>query len=394
VESRGPPAKSGRAGVGVIEQSLNYLLAHADEMRADLRALVELESPSDDPIALRHCAAWIAERARDLIGGHIRVVEQPEGPHLDVEFDDRSRPAVLLLGHFDTVWPIGTIAARPYREGDGLARGPGAFDMKAGIVQGLWAVRSLQAVRPETLALRLLLTSDEEVQSRRSRSLIEAAARDARAVLVLEPSLDGALKTSRKGVGRFEVTIRGRAAHAGVDPEVGRSAVDELARVIGYLHGLTDAKTGTTVNVGVVRGGTRANVVAAEAHAIVDVRVKSQIEAERVASLVRGMTPSRDGIEISVTGDFARPPMERTPQVAALFESAQRLGERIGLRLREASTGGGSDANFCGALGIPVLDGLGAVGGGAHAVDEYVLTECMAPRAALVAGLIDACLFP
>jgi glutamate carboxypeptidase len=375
----------------MIEQSLSYLRAHADEMRADLRALVELESPSDDPIALRYCAAWIAESARDLTGGQVRVVEQPEGPHLDIVFDGPSRPAVLLLGHFDTVWPIGTIAARPYREDDGLARGPGAFDMKAGIVQGLWAIQALHAVRRGMPAFRFLLTSDEELQSKRSRSLIEVAARDACAVLVLEPSLDGALKTSRKGVGRFEVTIRGRAAHAGVDPEVGRSAVDELARVIGYLHGLTDAKTGTTVNVGVVRGGTRANVVAAEAHAIVDVRVKSQIEAERVASLVRGMTPSRDGIEFDISGDFARPPMERTPQVAGLFASAQRLGERIGLRLSEASTGGGSDANFCAALGIPVLDGLGAVGGGAHAVDEYVVTECMAPRAALVAGLIDAC---
>ena len=378
----------------MIEQSLSYLRAHADEMRADLRALVELESPSDDPIALRHCAAWIAESARDLTGGQVRVVEQPEGPHLDIVFDGPARAAVLLLGHFDTVWPIGTIAARPYRDDDGLARGPGALDMKAGIVQGLWAIQALHAVRRGMPAFRFLLTSDEELQSKRSRSLIEAAARDACAVLVLEPSLDGALKTSRKGVGRFEVTIRGRAAHSGVDPEVGRSAVDELARVIGYLHGLTDAKTGTTVNVGVVRGGTRANVVAAEAHAIVDVRVKSQIEAERVASLVRGMTPSRDGIEFDISGDFARPPMERTPQVAGLFASAQRLGERIGLRLSEASTGGGSDANFCAALGIPVLDGLGAVGGGAHAVDEYVVTECMAPRAALVAGLIDACLVP
>jgi glutamate carboxypeptidase len=375
----------------VIEQSLIYLRLHVDEMLADLRALVELESPSDDPRALRRCAAWIAERTRDLTGGHARVVEQSEGPHLDIVLDDEARPAVLLLGHFDTVWPMGTTAARPYREDNGVARGPGVFDMKAGIVQGLWAIRSLQAVRPRAPALRLLLTSDEEVQSRRSRSLIEAAARDAPAVLVLEPSLDGALKTSRKGVGRFEVTIRGRAAHAGVEPEVGRSAVDELARVIGYLHGLTNVKTGTTVNVGVVRGGTRANVVAAEAHAVVDVRVRSEIEAERVTSLMLGMTPSRDGIAIDITGDFARPPMERTPQVAALFASAQRLGERIGLRLSEASTGGGSDANFCAALGVPVLDGLGAVGGGAHAVDEYVLSECMAPRAALVAGLIDAC---
>ena len=209
-------------------------------------------------------------------------------------------------------------------------------------------------------------------------------------MLVLEPSQSGALRTARKGVGRFEITIRGRAAHAGVEPREGRSAIGELARVIERLHALTDFEAGVSVNVGLVRGGSRANVVAADAYAVADVRVTDARQAQDVSRAILGLIPSTDGFEIAVTGAIARPPMARTPGVAALFALAQQLGRSIDMHVAETSTGGGSDANFCAALGVPVLDGLGAEGGGAHAVDEHVRVAAMAPRATLVAGLIEA----
>lgn len=375
----------------MMHELLQYMQAHLDEIRSDLRRLVELESPSDDSRALERCSEFIADRARDLTSSPVRTIQQENGPHLDILVGQHEVPRVLVLGHFDTVWPIGTLAERPYRDNGHTARGPGVFDMKAGLVQGLWAVQALRLVLKRPPSVRLLFNSDEEIQSVHSRPLIEAAARKARTVLVLEPSLDGALKTARKGVGRFQVSIRGRAAHAGVDPEAGRSAIAELARVVEYLHSLTDLNLGTVVNVGVVSGGTRANVVAAEAHAIVDVRAVDLVEADRVSRLVRGLRPSRDGIEINVTGQITRPPMQRTPDVGKLFALAQRLGQMIDCTITEASTGGGSDGNFCAALGIPVLDGLGAVGGGAHSIDEYASIDCMPSRAALTAGLIAAC---
>jgi glutamate carboxypeptidase len=376
----------------MMHELLQYMQAHLDEIRADLRRLVELESPSDDPHALECCSAFIADRARDLTDSPVRTIHQENGPHLDILVGQHEAPRVLVLGHFDTVWPIGTLAERPYGDDGHIARGPGVFDMKAGLVQGLWAVHAVQAVLKQSQSVRLLFNSDEEIQSVHSRPLIEAAAREVRTVLVLEPSLDGALKTARKGVGRFQISIRGRAAHAGVDPQAGRSAIAELARVIEYVQSLSDPSLGTAVNVGVVSGGTRANVVAAEAHALVDVRVADLVEADRVSRLVRGLRPSRDGIEIDVTGEITRPPMQRTPAVGELFALAQRLGQMIDCDISEASTGGGSDGNFCAALGIPVLDGLGAVGGGAHAIDEHALIDCMPSRAALIAGLIAECM--
>jgi glutamate carboxypeptidase len=376
----------------MIRELHRYLLAHLDEMRADLRHLVEIESPSDDPAALHRCVAFVADKARTLTAGRVRVIEQPAGPHLDIVVGRTDAPEVLILAHLDTVWPVGTLVARPYSDDGRIARGPGVFDMKAGLVQGLWAIRALHAVRQEPPSVRMLINSDEELESHRSRMHIEAAARSARLVFVLEPSLDGALKTARKGAGRFYVSIRGRAAHAGIDPQAGRSAIKELARVVQYLDTLASTDVGTSINVGVVSGGTRANVVAAEARAEVDVRVANQVEAERVTRLICGLRPSSDGLEVSASGEISRPPMERTPAGGALFDVARRLGDVIGLSLVEASTGGASDANVCAALGVPVLDGLGAVGGGAHAAEEHVLVEAMPSRAALVAALVDVCM--
>lgn len=375
--------------IGDIHGLLAFTTAHVDDMRTDLRQLVELESPPDDPAALEACAAWLANRARELTGGCVRSIAQAEGPHLEIVVGRTDEPPVLVIGHFDTVWPVGTLAARPYVDDGQVARGPGVFDMKAGLVQGLWAVAAFRAARGYPPNLELLFTSDEEVQSPRSRPVIEAAAPRVRAALVLEPSLAGALKTARKAIGRFIVTIRGRAAHAGLDPHLGRSAIVELARVIEFLHGLSDERTGTIVNVGLVDGGTRANVVAAEARAVVDVRASTEHEAQSVSRRIFGIRPTRDGIEIVVTGGFVRPPMERTPAIAALFARAREIGAELGLDLAETSSGGGSDGNFFASLGVPVLDGLGAVGGGAHATDEHVLIQTMPMRAALLAGLLE-----
>jgi glutamate carboxypeptidase len=375
----------------VITDIYRYLMTHVDDMRADLRELVEIESPSDSPANLDECARYVGDLARRRMNGRVHVIEHADGSHLDITVGELESPSVLMLGHFDTVWPIGTLAARPYDDDGERARGPGVFDMKAGLIQGIWAVRALQQQEHRAVNVRFFLNSDEEVQSRRSRSYVEAAASAARVVFVLEPSLAGALKTSRKGVGRFSLHIRGRAAHAGIDPRAGISAVSELAHAIEYVHALTNHAVGTTVNVGVVSGGTRANVVAEEAHAAIDVRVVNEAEAARVTRLLLDMSPTIPGIQLQVSGKIVRPPMPRTPAIAQLFELAATIASGIGIDLAEAATGGGSDGNFCAALGIPVLDGLGAVGDGAHATTEYVSVADMPRRAALVAGMIHAC---
>ena len=367
-----------------------WLRAYLGEMRSDLRELVELESPSDDPTALHRCAELIATWFNTLRGARVTVIKDPRGPHIDVRFGEEAMTPVLLLGHFDTVWPLGTIRDRPYTERDECAFGPGVFDMKAGIVQALWAMRALIESRGTSPPVRLFFNSDEEVQSHRSRGRIVDVARDASAVLVLEPSQGGALKTARKGAGRFGIEVVGRAAHAGVNPEEGRSAIAELARIVQDLLALANRDEGISVNVGVISGGTRANVVAAEARAEVDVRVVRQADAEAISRKMLAIQPSRDAMEVHVHGGFGRPPMERTMRSAALFKRAQMIGASLGLSLSEVATGGASDANLCAPLGVPILDGLGAVGGGAHATSEYVELPAMPSRAALVGGLVEA----
>ena len=366
-----------------------WLRAHLKEMREDLREFVQMESPSDDPDALRQCASLIARWCGQLSDARVAVVDDPLGPHIDIRFGDATSVPVLLLGHFDTVWPLGTIRERPYLERDGLAFGPGTFDMKAGIVQCLWAIRSLIEVNGHAPPIRVFFNSDEEIQSERSRSYIVDAARNASVVLVLEPSQEGALKTARKGAGRFEICVTGGAAHAGVNPEAGRSAIHELAQIVRELTMMSDVAAGISVNVGVIAGGTRVNVVAAEARAEVDVRVVRHQDAESISRRICGILPSRDGIEVRVHGGFGRPPMERTPQTAALFQLAKTVGATLGLALSEVATGGASDANLCAPLGVPILDGLGAVGGGAHATNEHVDIDAMPSRAALVGELIN-----
>jgi glutamate carboxypeptidase len=356
-----------------------------DEMVGLLRRLVEIETPSDKPECLERFAGTLEE-----VFGELGRIER-HGPHRELWLDGQDSQQAVALCHYDTVWPLGTLEQIPFSvDADGVARGPGCFDMKAGIVVLRFALEGLQAAGQQLRRpLRVLFTSDEEVGSPTSRPLIEQTARDAAVVYVLESPLPGGtLKTARKGTGDYLVRIQGRAAHAGVEPQKGISAVQELAHQVIALHALNDYDAGTTVNVGVVQGGTRPNVVAAAAELHVDVRVTTLAEAERLDAAIRGLQPRLSGARLSIEGGLNRPPMERSEAMGHLFEQAKRIAAAMGVQIEEGSTGGGSDGNFSAALGIPTLDGLGAEGEGAHAAHEHVLTESFPRRAALLAGLL------
>lgn len=353
-------------------------------------ALVEAESPSTDKAALDRCGSLVAERLA-AIGGRVRRLSQDRtGDPVRAEYFSGDHQ-VLLLGHFDTVWPSGQLARMPVcREGDRLF-GPGVFDMKGGIAIGMLAVRALEQSGGVPIRVVMLWTADEEVGSAASREAIEAEALRSDAVLVLEPALPGgALKTSRKGVGQFELTVRGVAAHAGVDPDKGASAIHELARQIVRIEQLQDLSRGVSVNVGVISGGSRPNVIADEARAIVDVRAPRAEDAMAIETALRALRPEHPAASLHLEGGFERPPLERTAGVARLFGLAREVASHLGRQLEEGGTGGGSDGNFTGALGVSTLDGLGAVGDGAHAAHEHIVLTEVPWRAALVAGLIRA----
>lgn len=371
---------------------LDHLIPQRGAMVEALEALVVRESPSHDKAALDALAGFLAARFAGLGSGVERIKNGDGGDHLRVRWGDPAdaRPPALVLCHFDTVWPTGTLARMPFRVEDGRAHGPGVYDMKASLVLAEFALRAVRDLGLETpRPVVLLLTSDEEIGSPTSRLLIEDEARRGAYVLVTEPPLPGdRLKTARKGVGRFILEVTGRAAHAGVEPEKGVNAVVELAHQVLALGGLADLEKGTTLNVGVVRGGTTPNVVPAAATAEIDARAGTLDEARRVEAGLAALRPVLPGASLAVRGGFNRPPMERTPQVAALFERARAVGRTLGMNLGEGSTGGGSDANFTAALGRPTLDGLGAPGAGAHAEHEHVLIESLPRRAALLAALL------
>ena len=355
-----------------------------------LEQMVNLESPSLDKTLVDRCAQYVGAQFK-TIGGQVEYISSIKfGDHLRIRFEGSSSERVLILGHTDTVFPAGEALRRPFRISNGRATGPGVFDMKAGIVLAWWALSDLIEAGQMSRSVTVLLTSDEEIGSHSSRELIEAEAGRARAVLVLEPSLPGGvLKTARKGVGRFTVKAMGRAAHAGVDPEKGVNAIEEIAHQVIHLHRLAARDRGTTVNVGVIQGGTRSNVVPAEAAVDIDVRVSSIEEAERVTRDIRALEPILPQAALEVRGGINRPPMERTTETARLFEIARSVAAEIGMDLREGSTGGASDGNFTAAMGVPTLDGLGAVGDFAHGLDEFVEVDSLPQRAALVAKLIQ-----
>jgi glutamate carboxypeptidase len=340
-----------------------------------LRELVELESPTGDTRGMRD---RMAAELRAL-GGDAGF----DGEHVRADFAGAGAP-LLLLGHIDTVWPRGTLATMPWRVDGGRAYGPGVYDMKAGLVVMLEAIRRSYEPR----ALRVLLTADEEIGSPSARGAIERAADGAAAALVCEPPTEaGDLKTARKGLGRFRIVVSGRAAHA-AEAHLGASAVEELARLTLRLQALNDPARGVSVNVGVVAGGTRENVVPAEASALIDVRVPTVGERERLGAFLGSLAPETPGTTIAISGGWTRPPLERSAAGAALFERAREHGRALGLELRDASVAGGSDGNLVGALGVPVLDGLGAVGSASHAADEHVLVESLPVRAQLLAALL------
>ena len=362
------------------------LKGEQDRILAQVSDLVRQESPTSDPAAVT-AVQTVADWAKKL-GGSTLI---GDGGVLEARFGnaaDAQKP-VLLLGHLDTVWPLGTLARMPWRVEDGWAYGPGVLDMKAGVVMALEAirlVREVDAARP----VILLLSGDEETGSHRSRERIEQVAKACRAVFVLEPAQghQGAYKTARKGVGQFRLEIAGVPAHSGVDFSAGHSAIRELAWQVEQIAALTDLERGTTLNVGVVGGGTQSNVVAASAWAEIDLRVTTLADAEVVTRKIEALKPRDPQCRLRLTGGLNRPPMERTPGTIALFEQARELAALLGFALEEAATGGGSDGNFTSALGIPTLDGMGAVGRGAHAENESIRIDSLAPRAALLAGMI------
>ena len=358
------------------------------------RTLVLAESPSDNKAAVDACIEIAASRVREL-GGRVKIHRQRAfGNLLEARFGKRSHAAdqkpVMLLGHLDTVWPLGTLKSMPCRIKDGRLFGPGTFDMKVGAAMAFTALEMLAEAGPPDRGkeIILLLNSEEEIGSPVSRPLTEALARECSAVYVLEPAQGLACKTARKGTGNFRIDVEGVAAHAGVDFERGASAIHELARVVEAVSNWTDLKRGLTVSVGTINGGSKTNVIAAQAFAEIDVRIARRADGPRIERLFARLKPADKRCTITVTGGINRPPMERTRGTAALYQQARAFAADLGFVLNEAATGGASDGNFTSALGIPTLDGLGAVGEGAHATHESVLIEHLAPRTALLAALL------
>ena len=375
-------------------ERLNYFQARREALVQTIRSFVEIESPSDDKPAADKMGAFLAGTF-EAIGGRARLhAAETFGNNLQIDFagNETSKP-VLLLGHFDTVYPLGTLAKMPcHMEGDRL-HGPGVLDMKSGVALMLYAIEAMKAwhgVLPRPVTV--FLVSDEEVGSESSRKITEELARKSAAVLVLEPAagLGGAVKTARKGVGDYTVTVHGVAAHAGLDPGKGHSAIVELARQITAISKLNNLKQGLSINPGVIRGGTRTNVVAAEATVEVDVRIKNAKQAAGLDRKMRALKPVDKRCKLTVEGGINRMPMERSGGVAALYKKAQEIAKQVDWKLDEAAVGGGSDGNFTAGIGIPTLDGLGGVGEGAHAVHEYILIPELPRRALLLAGMIES----
>ena len=373
-----------RDWVGRLDDQLDGILERVS-------ALVRQESPTSHSDAVKAAQDTVARWAEELGGQVKRHVASGSGGILQAQFGkpEGTRRPVLLLGHLDTVWPVGTLARMPWRVQEGWAFGPGVLDMKAGVVMALEAIKLVREIDPDRPVV-LLLSGDEETGSRYSRELIEEIAKGCRAVFVLEPAQgpQGAYKTARKGVGQFRLEISGVPSHSGVDFAAGHSAVRELAWQIEQISALTDLERGTTLNVGVVGGGTQSNVVAASAWADIDLRVKTIADAGVVTERLEALKSRDPKCKLRLTGGLNRPPMERTEGTAELFAQAKELAAELGFALEEAATGGGSDGNFTSALGVPTLDGMGAIGNGAHADNESIRIDSLVYRTALLAAMI------
>lgn len=379
--------------ITAVDSILFEARSRQKQIVALIREMVECESPSDDPAAVNRFVDLLGDVAPSFAS--VKTVPGGRfGRHVVCEFDlfgKKKRRQILALGHSDTVWPLGTLASMPFRQKDGRLWGPGVLDMKAGIAFFIYAMRILRDLEtPVAHKVVMQINSDEEVGSESSRALTEKNAKRSQSVLVLEPAsgLEGKLKTARKGIGGYTVTVRGKAAHSGLDFTGGASAVLELARQIQKIAGFTDLRRGITVNPGVISGGSRVNVVAAEARAEVDMRVPRLKDAAALDRKFRALRPVDKRCTIEVAGGLNRPPLERSPAIVQLFRKAQALAREMGVELDESLVGGGSDGNFTAALGVPTLDGLGAVGEGAHALNESILVDRIADRTALLAKLV------
>jgi glutamate carboxypeptidase len=360
--------------------------ARGEGLAADLEALVLQESPSDDAARVSAIARWVRDRLR---GAGVRAETRPCGPRGDAlvaRVGKNGGGGALILGHLDTVWPTGTLRDFPFSVDGDHARGPGVFDMKSGVAVAMAALAELAALGSGEASL--LLVPDEEVGSAASRPTTLEMAQRHRCVLVLEPSLDGAAKIARKGNGMFRLRFRGRAAHAGLEPERGASALAELARCVLFLETLANPERGTTVAATVAQSGSRTNVIAESGELFVDARVWTAEEGERIEKAIRGYWPADDRVAVEVDGRVDRPPLEPTPASLELYERARRVADELGFPLESARVGGASDGNFTAAAGVPTLDGLGPRGGGAHARDEFVSLSDLPARAALVTALV------
>ena len=375
-----------------IERIVEFMRDRQPEIIKLVRALVEIESPTAYKAGVDRVADAVTEAAAD-IATSTRFPQAEHGDHLRLEFDipTRGEGQVLVLGHLDTVWPVGTLERMPWREAEGRLWGPGVFDMKAGVAYMLFAARALRELGLESRRRFVAqLNSDEEIGSPTSTPLVRAEAQRSAAVLVAEPSfgLDGRLKTSRKGGASFRIEARGVASHAGLDFESGASAIVELANQIRRIAAWTDLEQGVTVNPGVIRGGSASNVVAEKASVDVDVRFRTRVQAAGITRRFAKLESFDTRCEVQVSGGIGKMPMERTGDVVRLFELARSISAQMGVRLGEAAVGGGSDGNTTAAMGIPTIDGLGAVGEGAHALHESILVDRIADRAALIAALV------
>lgn len=372
-----------------MSQILNYLQSQQPAMVDQLAQWVNQDSPTFDKAAVDTMGRMIAEAYVSAGGTLAAVHPQPErGDHYTVTYGQGDRQ-ILVLCHFDTVWPPDEANRRPFTVENGYAFGPGVYDMKSGVLISLFALKAIHhlGLKPRH-KLVYLLTSDEEIGSPTSRPLIEAEGRKSSYGLVLEGSRSGPLTTWRKGVGWFRLEITGVAAHAGVDPDKGVSAIEELARQVQRLHAMTDLSRGTTVNVGLISGGERPNVIAPHAAAEIDLRVMTRADGEALTEQILGLQPILPGCRLRVSGGINRWPFEETPASLALFEQARAIAHELGFEVGKVGSGGGSDGNFVSALGVPTLDGLGGVGSGAHALTENIILDDLPLRAALLAELM------
>lgn len=376
-----------------MSELVKHFNERMDEILAVIKSVVEHESPSDEKEAIDKLVNYLDDLCSNKGFKTSVIVNEDRGNHLLVEhLVPKSEKDLLILCHIDTVWPLGTIKEIPFSNKDGVLKGPGVFDMKTGAVQSIFALE--EAVSRDKLSnknVRILFNSDEEIGSSTSRAIIEELAKKSNCVLVLEPSVPpfGSLKTFRKGVGRFDLEIKGKASHAGSAPEKGISAINELAHQIIDLNGLANKELGTTVNVGTISGGSKTNVVAANAKATIDVRIETMEEAQRITKDILDRKLFVTGAEVVAKGGINRPPMIRTEKTVEMFNLAKDIANDLGFELKEASTGGGSDGNFTAALGVPTIDGLGAVGDGAHATREHTIVKHIPERTALLVRLLE-----